>query len=115
MTQIKYMLVKFEKALVFQVLEMNDLKRHCPDFTARNGWKVESISWPQLCIKEKTISLRGSNSRHDYDLSAVHFNSNAERDIADQHIRLAIREWAEWVADSGTNTEPEPNVTVEPA
>jgi hypothetical protein len=112
--KIKFKLVKFEKALAFQVLEMDERFRRKDDakdeyiFKASNLMEIISICEPDLLgpwsLGDLTICLRGTKKYKDFKVDAFLFQDNYQRDECHDKIINALREWAEkW--EGWNNTE----------
>lgn len=103
MNKLKYRLVKFEKALIFQVLEQDArfLRRTGNNlvFTAANGVNIYSGNNPAIVGGGSSVisqvHLRGA-SGPDYDLivANVAFATNDMRDAAAAAIHTALADWA---------------------
>lgn len=95
--KLKYRLEKFEKALVFQVLEMDDRFR-CEKggfqrvHTAK-GFHVFSDYTPQLSQCDG-VYLRGKDEARDLEIQCLNFVTNKDRDEQFDKIQAAIEDWA---------------------
>lgn len=87
---IKYRLVKFERALAFQVLEQDEGSR---SFTSSPPVFVRSAANPELGVG--MVFVRGSSSSEDLCLCHRGFRSNAERDDYAALLVAGIKEWAD--------------------
>jgi len=95
--KLKYRLEKWEKALVFQVLEMDERFRSdnsmcvCNCFVSKNGVKVYSADFPVI---DNDVFLMGYSWSEDNNVSSFDFDSNKERDEHFDRIQEAIEDWA---------------------
>lgn len=107
MTKIKFKLLKFEKALVFQVLEMDERFRNqnsLKEFKSKNI-DIFSAAGPNINSTKNAIFLRGSNKDNDLKITTELFKSNSDRDKHFDKIIAALQDWAEnWEGFK----EPEP-------
>ena len=83
---IKIRLEKWEKAIVMQVLEMEEALREKKEIHEFNGFLLCSYDYPSLTDEEKGICLRGFESDYDFDVSSITFDTNNERDEYYQKI-----------------------------
>ena len=96
-SKIKFRLVKFEKALIFQVLEMDDTFRASVsnEFISSMGVEIRSECVPSFDDdSDDVIYVRGSQESADLDVVVKNYNTNEERDDAYGKILLALEEWA---------------------
>ena len=91
MAKLKIRLEKWEKVLVFQVLEMDESLRGSVDFEASNGIKIASPNVP--VVHTNSIALWGNWKTWDFIIQTVYFDSNEERDEHYDKIVAALREW----------------------
>ena len=87
---IKYRLVKFERALAFQVLEQDEGSR---SFTGSPPVFARSAANPELGVGMAFV--RGSSSSEDLRLCHRGFRSNAERDDYAALLVAGIKKWAD--------------------
>lgn len=96
---IRFILLKFEKNIVFQVLDMNerfrtDLRSEMAKvFICMNGLNIISEYSPSLNMK--SIYLRGENIEEDFRTTVLSFLNNKSRDEYFNKILEALREWSE--------------------
>ena len=91
--KIKFKLVKFERALIFQILEMDERFRYM-DYI--NSFKSK------LCVQSELnpgmgnsiLYLRGAWKARDFDIKLKYFDSNDDRDIYFDKIIASFRDWA---------------------
>lgn len=96
--KLKYNLSKFEKALVFQVLEMDERFRSKLDdegisFRTKNGMWVRSVCNP--VIDKGEIFLQGQTTELDGQVTIKHFDTNKQRDKFFDQMQGALADWAE--------------------
>lgn len=93
-TLLKYRLVPFEKALAFQVIEMDEAQRatngHFSTFRT-SSFAVHSDTNTQLLTE--SVCLRGRLRSDDSKISTLTFNSNQERDEYAQKVHQSLKEW----------------------
>jgi len=126
---LKFQLVKFEKALAFQIIEQNKswwqqeirpFFKDYPTFKASNSITIKSFKCAELFavnVKKygKWIGLRGeccSNGKKicammDLYIAKKEFKSNTERDKYYNLILEALKQWSAHVYKE-TNREPQP-------
>jgi hypothetical protein len=104
---IKIKLVKFEKALGFQVLEQDDVsKRGDFSFEVSNGLEIKSYNRP--CLSMNTIFIRGEHEGDDLDIDTLEFENNKDRDLHYNKVLLAFEEMSEYFKDiDKAKTEPD--------
>lgn len=100
---IKFRLVPFEKACVFQVLEMDKAQtnktrgRGVPPprlfYKASNGFEVISGGGPGLDGERHRVFLRGAETTFDKGVRLRNFVSNTERDEYMHDLEFALEEW----------------------
>lgn len=93
MSYIKFKLVKFEKALAFQILEQ-DTKILCDHFRFKN---IRSDKVPQIDPLDNTIYIRGSNRKQDFKVATQTFISNYERDVRYDEILMEFQRLKEYL------------------
>lgn len=115
--KIKFKLVKFERALVFQVLEMDErfrVKRGGQCFNIESSFTVCSVDTPGLY--SDSIDLRGSDTKEDFHVSVEHFGSNEARDKRYNRALEALKNWADnwpgWNEPAQDQQPDEPDVFV---
>jgi len=96
--KLKYTLSKLEKALVFQVLEMDERFRSRADVggilcRAKNEMWVRSMDTPE--IRGVEIFLRGESKEGDDSIEILEFDTNKQRDKIFNRIQEALADWAE--------------------
>jgi hypothetical protein len=103
--KLRIRLEKWEKALMLQVLEMDERFRRAggaeiKEHTAPNGLKIVSDQWPYMILHANhlySIHLRGTCLAEDYKPEATHFETNAGRDATYDAVVAALRDWsANW-------------------
>jgi len=109
MSKIKYSLVKFEKALAFQVLEMDERFRNFNNpisFGGGGDLCVLSTNFPDIISESERVYLRGNIQKKDFTVSVDYFADNIRRDEMANRIHKAIKNWAEnW---PGFKDDPKP-------
>lgn len=95
--KIKFKLVKFDKAIAFQILEQDERFRATNKknltYSGRPPLMVKSVSFPLL--DNDGVFLRGFESGNDSHISFLTFKSNKERDDYAASLLDALRDWAE--------------------
>jgi hypothetical protein len=95
--KIKYRLEKWENALVFQVLEMDERFRSgnkgANSHRRPSRYNVTSYCAPSI-IGSEVVHLRGSDKSMDLYISTHTFSSNKERDEYFDEIQDALADWA---------------------
>lgn len=94
-SHIKFKLIKLEKSVVFQILEMDEHFRSSSTsniFTSSNGIKIVSGTIPSLSLN--TIYLRGKIKSSDFKPAVIVFVTNEQRDEFVSKIIYAIKEWS---------------------
>jgi hypothetical protein len=102
MSKIKFKLVKFEKALAFQIFEMDERFRVGVDgvdgtvnkFVSKMT-NVEVRSRSKPCLENDFIWLRGYSKKLDYCVSIIEFENNKVRDKFHEKILITLKDWAE--------------------
>ncbi len=89
--KIKFRLEKWEKALVFQVLEMDERFKNTT-WEAKNGLDIVSMLCPD--VTERGLWLRGGSKDSDIRVASQLFVSDAERDARYDTIIAALKDWA---------------------
>jgi hypothetical protein len=104
--KITFRLEKWERALIFQVLYMDERFRNARNgfsktFTSRIGFQIRSVIGPEFTREDTPggavsgwIDLWGYQSEDDLRVRTIHFASNAERDAYYASAFLALRDWA---------------------
>jgi hypothetical protein len=120
--KIKYRLEKWEKAIVFQILEMDERFRTTEDgpgdgikyVCKTNDMLVRSSSYPRL--EADIIWLRGEDKEDDLDIICRLFDTNKERDIYYSKVQAALNDWANnwegWSKEEPEAPPHEPNIFV---
>lgn len=117
--KIKFKLVKFERALVFQVLEMDERFRNKHEdgsinFKSKKSLNIISLDGP--AIFEDRIYLRGRFDMFDFDVGHMPFESNTKRDEYYNQVLEALKDWAEnwqgWNEPAQNQQPDEPDVFV---
>lgn len=87
---IKFRLEKWEKAVVFQILEQDKFKRG--EVYSNEEFSIEVLLHPELpdC---SSIFLRGSDSSKDLSVSSVLFNTTVGRDEYYDKIMKVFSDW----------------------
>lgn len=110
---IKFRLEKFEKALVFQVLEMREDLRGCDEYVCENGISVESSNVPDITtVDDDTIYLQGDDVEEDLRVSVAHFESDEERDRCQERILQALSAWATYHAKDAQPPKVAPSIFI---
>lgn len=92
---VKYMLIKLEKCLVFQVLSMPETFRDDLEFV-KGGDKLYSRSCTEIAWDgDLALYLRGSDESKDLEPSTVEFETNVERDICYVRVHHLLMAWAD--------------------
>ena len=108
MSKLKIKLVKFEKALAFQVLEMDERFRAITrEGSTSNGsvtqikrtskkgniplWIVSESRSPEISCYKDVLYLRSSNKDADFIINTTYFKSNQERDGIYRNTSLRSR------------------------
>jgi hypothetical protein len=100
---IKFKLVKFEKAVAFQVLEQVPEAGEFGEFAAANGMSVSVRHAPEL--GDSGVFLRGEYVEEDLMIATRYFDTNEERDEYYQKVVDVLRFWARHVS------KPKPEAT----
>ncbi len=88
---LEFVLLKFEKALGFQVL--HQAFSGYVEFTASNGWTIVAGAYPFINTDEQTISLRGVEDEYDEAVDIDYYNDNEMRDEYLVQIIEAVEEF----------------------
>jgi hypothetical protein len=114
--KLRYRLVKFDRLLVFEVLEQTDKFRRkvgggVLEYRTRNGWWVKSNASAQSDSGCETVWLGGSGTT---EARAETFEDNKARDEAYLAIKAALKDWAENAPCFKPEGRAEPVVSVAP-
>lgn len=91
--KLKYRLEKWERALVFQVLEMDErFRRKFPADELLTHDEVRSFSCPE--INYSFIFLWGTDKIGDMRVSHLRFDDNEKRDARFEEIHAQLADWA---------------------
>ena len=98
MAKIKFYLKKLEKALVFQILEMDEKFRAQTEedrveFKYRQ-FSICSKANPSISDNESILYVRGYNRKEDFKITTLTFKSNNERDEHFKRILTTLTQWA---------------------
>lgn len=95
MSHIKFRLEKFEKGLVFQVIEM-DKRFRCSATDNSEFISSQLIVASSLCpdLTTSKIYLRGSDYLNDFKIATIMFDNNEERDIYHNKVIVSLTEWS---------------------
>ena len=87
---IKFRLEKWEKAVVFQILEQEEFE--CGKVYSNEEFSIDVLAHPELpdC---SFVYLRGSDSSKDFRVSSAVFDTNVERDEYYDKILKAFSDW----------------------
>lgn len=101
---IRFRLDKYEKALVFQVLDMREDLRGRDAYLASNGVEIKTTTHPYLEVYDSTphVYVRGCDSTQDAYPAGIAFSSNEKRDEYYENVIQALKEWAEHHSKQGT-------------
>jgi len=98
-TKIHYALFELNGNVVFTIFDMDERFRwktkktiHDPEyfFAASNGWKIESVTQPQIVPRKKTIYLRGVSRDNDKKIAVLPEDSH----VKCSEIHEALQDWA---------------------
>lgn len=98
--KIKLKIVKMEKAMSIQILEMDERFRHNGEhgrnsFLASNGWLIQSCNYPDMLLTTLKIYLRGHIKEFDDHSIVQRFENNNQRDATVEALMYALEEWSE--------------------
>ena len=104
MSRIKFRLVKFERSVAFQIIEMSESERYNgmngKNYYAKNGVVISSITKPAINMEPVAkVFLRGADSHFDFYVSTAQFKNNTARDTFYDKVLEALKEWAEYGFD----------------
>lgn len=95
--KLKFRLEVWERAVVFQVLHMDERFRskdvRIKEYACNNGFTVVSSVYPH--ISKDAIDLRGEGLDYDFDASAITFDTNEQAENYKQKVLSALTEWSE--------------------
>lgn len=94
---LKYMLIKMEKALVFQILEQRKIEPFI--FEASNGFDIDLESGaPSIHSTPQVLYLCEDSKFHWlHDISIKEFRSNSARDDYFDKTQVALKEFVEHI------------------
>ena len=109
MNILKVKLLRWEKALIFQVLEMDERFRatdydHEQVFRASNGIKILSGGNSPF-LDSHDVWLRGYKTDSDLQATVLQTDSNEERDQIFNSVTLALSEWQRYW-EPGVSSSP---------
>lgn len=97
MSKIKFKLVKFEKAIAFQIMELEESlrKKEAPtiNFVAKNCFLISSGN--HSLLTKGIIYIQHIYKEDDNCILTRTFENNAERDVYHDKILEALKDWAE--------------------
>lgn len=86
--EFKYMLENWNGMAVLQITKMPEELRNKGDiYTCKNGWKICSVSSPEIINLEKKIYIQGSCKRLDYKICCAEWSDE---------IPAALEEFQQW-------------------
>lgn len=94
---LKLILVRFDRAIVMQITNMEESFRRgdnkeSPCYLAKNGIKIISADYPE--IFEDKILLWGNDKSQDHRLLTKAFDTNQGRDDFIERLKIAFSDWA---------------------
>jgi hypothetical protein len=95
---LKMRIVKFDRAIACQILEMDERFRSHrtePSTVYRSSNGISIFSGRRPDFRNRDIYLRGDDRLRDNDVAWIVFASDEERDIYHGKMILALKEWAE--------------------
>lgn len=99
MKHIKFNLIRLERSLVFQILEMDERFRSTSptmenEYVSNNGIHVFSSESPDVKPYTSNLYLRGRSKKDDFNASIVNFKSNDQRDALAIKIIATLEDWS---------------------
>jgi len=99
---IKFRLEKWEKAVVFQILEQDKFERG--DVYSNGEFRIVISSHPAFGLGH-IIYLRGRHSSKDLNVSSAVFETNAERDAYYDKILKTFSDWKKSLGSKSIETK----------
>ena len=95
MVKMKYTLERWERALVFQILEMSDVFRGFNGgIKCDNNFEIFSAAHPDIAY-DKKVYLLGKQKDKDLTISIKYFGNNQDRDRYFEEIQNALAQWSQ--------------------
>jgi len=99
MIKLKYRLEKWEKVVVFQILEQNELFKNKNtfndlDYATNNDMVITSSDRRSTDLEDKIIFVRRVNTRCPLSIGTKYFNNNEERNKYFDSMQKALKDWA---------------------
>lgn len=90
--KIKYYLIPMEKAVVFQIIWMDERFRNTKStFTSVNKLTIKSANYLELY--KDGVYLLGTENEKDDPISIEYFDDNEERDAYISRVHSALEDW----------------------